>query len=177
MSAESVVTPAALFALGARAGELLKARGEKIAVAETSAGGLVSAALLAVPGASHYYAGGAITYSLLAIEALVDIPIAEMKRRGIRSSSEPYDEWLARAVREKHGERVTWGLSETGAAGPDGNRYGDPAGHTCLAVDGPVRRVCTLRTGSADRAANMWAFAAATLELLVEALEAAPVPT
>lgn len=162
-----------IYAMGARAGELLKLRGEKIAVGETSAGGLISASLLAVPGASTYFAGGAITYSYRAIRGLVGISTDEMQARGIRSSSEPYAEWLARAVREKHGN-IAWGLSETGAAGPDGNRYGDPSGHTCMAVVGPVNLVRTLRTGSEDRVANMWAFAEATLALLVEALEAAP---
>jgi len=160
-----------LLTLGSRAGELLKARGEKIAVAETSAGGLISASLLAVPGASNYFAGGAITYSARAIRGLVNISTDEMRAKGIRSSSEPYAQLLAEAVRARHG-RITWGLSETGAAGPDGNPYGDPAGHTCMAVCGPLQLVRTLRTGSNDRVANMWAFAQASLALLVEALEA-----
>lgn len=161
-----------LLVLGTRAGELLKARGEKIAVGETSAGGLISASLLAVPGASAYFAGGAITYSYRSIRGLAGIAIEEMQARGIRSSSEPYAEWLARAVRDKHGD-ITWGLSETGAAGPDGNRYGDPAGHTCMAVVGPVALTRTLRTGLDDRVQNMWLFAEASLALLVEALETA----
>jgi PncC family amidohydrolase len=159
--------------MGARAGALLLQRGEKIAVGETSAGGLISASLLAVPGASAYFAGGAITYSYRSIRGLAGISIEDMEARGIRSSSEPYAELLAATIRARHGD-VTWGLSETGAAGPAGNRYGDPAGHTCIAVAGPVQRVITLRTGSSDRVANMWAFAEATLALLVEALETAP---
>jgi len=162
-----------ILLMGARAGQLLKARGEKIAVGETSAGGLISASLLAVPGASSYFAGGAITYSLRSIRGLVGLSLEDMNARGIRSSSEPYAELLAQLVRAKHGD-VTWGLSETGASGPTGNRYGDPAGHTCMAVTGPIKIVRTLRTGSDDRVANMWTFAEATLALLVEALEAAP---
>lgn len=158
-----------VFDLGARAGALLIARGETVVVAETSAGGLVSAALLAVPGASTFYIGGAITYSLDSIQALADIDMKALRALGIRSSSEPYAELLARTIRSKH-SAATWGLSETGAAGPTGNRYGDPAGHTCYAVDGPLSKVRTLRTGSADRSTNMWAFAEATLGLLVEAL-------
>lgn len=161
-----------LYAMGARAGALLKQRGEKITVAETSAGGLISASLLAVPGASVYFVGGAITYSYRSIRGLAGITREEMEQRGIRSSSEPYAEWLARAIRDKH-PGVAWGLSETGAAGPGGNAYGDPSGHTCMAIVGPVNRVRTLRTGSEDRVANMWAFANATLALLVEALEGA----
>lgn len=162
-----------ILAMGARAGELLKARGEKIVVGETSAGGLISASLLAVPGASAYFTGGAITYSYKSIRGLAGISTDEMRAKGIRSSSEPYAELLARAVLAKH-EGVTWGLSETGAAGPSGNPYGDPPGHTCMAVVGPLNLTRTLRTGLDDRVANMWRFAEATLALLVEALEAAP---
>lgn len=162
-----------ILAMGQKAGALLKERGEKIAVAETSAGGLIAASLLAVPGASAYFAGGAITYSARAIRGLVGISTDEMRDKGIRSSSEPYARLLAEAVRTRHG-RIAWGLAETGAAGPGGNPYGDPAGHTCMAVIGPVDIIRTLRTGSDDRVANMWAFAAATLALLVEALETAP---
>lgn len=156
--------------MGARAGALLKQRREKIAVAETSAGGLISASLLAVPGASAYFAGGAITYSARSIRGLVDISLDEMRARGIRSSTEAYAQMLAEAVRARHGA-ITWALSETGAAGPGGNPYGDPSGHSCMAVVGPVRLVRTLRTGIDDRVSNMWAFAAAALALLVEALE------
>lgn len=160
-----------ILAMGARAAALLKDRRETVAIGETSAGGLISASLLAVPGASAYFAGGAITYSAKSIAGLAGISIAQMRADGIRSSSEPYARLLATEIRARHGD-VTWGLSETGAAGPDGNGYGDPAGHTCMAVVGPVTLVRTLRTGSSDRVANMWAFAEATLALFVEALEA-----
>jgi PncC family amidohydrolase len=160
------------WALGAQAGALLKARGEKIVVAETSAGGLICASLLAVPGASAYFIGGAVTYSKRSIRALAGISIEDMRASGIRSSSEPYAKLLAAAIKARHGV-VDWALAETGAAGPNGNSYGDPSGHTCLAVAGPVELVRTIRTGREDRAANMHAFAAAALALLIEALEAA----
>src|SRR5262245_28957044 len=145
----------------------LKARGETAAVAESSTGGLISAALLAVPGASAYFLGGAVVYTRQARRSLVAIPDEAMA--GIRSASEPYAALLARTVRERHG--ATWGLSETGAAGPTGNRYGDPAGHTCIAIAGPSERALTLETGSADRRANMQAFAAKALATLLEAIE------
>ena len=160
-------------ALGARAGALLKDRGETVAVAETSAGGLISASLLAVPGASAYFTGGAITYSARAIRGLTEISIDQLRADGIRSSSEPYALLLAAEVRRLHGA-ISWGLAETGAAGPGGNPYGDPAGHTCMAVSGAMTVARTLRTGSDDRVANMWAFAEATLALFVEVLETAP---
>lgn len=147
----------------------LKARGETVAVAESSAGGLVAAALLAVPGASAYFLGGAVVYTRQSRSALVGITDGEMK--GLRSSSEPYAALLARTQRHRHG--ATWGLSETGAAGPTGNRYGDAAGHTCIAIAGPVERVLTLETGHGDRVVNMRAFALKALETFNETLDAA----
>ena len=137
----------------------------------SSGGGLISAALLAVPGASAYFLGGAVVYTRQARGALLGITDAEMK--GLRSSSEPYAALLARTVRHRHG--ATWGLSETGGVlpGPTGNRYGDAAGHTCIAVAGPVERVLTLETGHGDRIVNMRAFGVKALETLAEALAAA----
>jgi PncC family amidohydrolase len=143
-------------------------RKETVAVAEGSAGGLIAAALLAVPGASAYFVGGAVVYTGAARAALADIGAADMS--GIRPASEPYAALLARRMRERL--NATWGLAEAGAAGPSGNRYGDPAGHTCLAIAGPLQKVVTLRTGNADREANMRAFAAGALELLAESIGA-----
>lgn len=152
-----------LLPLATRIADRLKARGETLAVAESSAGGLLSAVLLAVPGASAYFLGGAVVYTKPARILLMDIPDAAM--RGLRSSSEPYALLLARTSRERF--KATWGLAETGASGPTGNRYGDAAGHTCVAVAGPAdERVTTLETGSGDRVANMRAFARAALTLL-----------
>jgi len=145
----------------------LKARGETLAVSESSAGGLISAALLTVPGASAYFLGGAVVYTRQARQGL--LAISEEAMRGIRSASEPYAALLARTVRERLG--ASWGLAETGATGPTGNRYGDPAGHACLAVDGPTRRCLTLATKSADREANMQAFAQRALTTLLEELQ------
>lgn len=153
--------------LGAAAGALLKARKETIAVAESSAGGLINASLVAVPGASAFYLGGVLVYTKSSRENLLGITAAEMK--GIRSASEPFAQLMARRVREKTG--ATWGLAETGAAGPTGNRYGDAAGHACIAVSGPVEKVITVETGSADREANMREFTRRALALLEEALQ------
>lgn len=150
-----------------RLGALLKARRETVGVAESSSGGLVSAALLSVPGASAYFQGGAVVYTPRARATL--LAIAPEQMTGIRSASEPYALLLARTVRERLG--TTWGVAETGAAGPDGNRYGDAPGHSCIAVSGPVERAATVETGNGDRVANMRAFALALLDLLAEALE------
>jgi nicotinamide-nucleotide amidase len=155
-----------LLPLANQIGARLKARRETIAIAESSTGGLVSAALLSVPGASAYFLGGAVVYTRQARSALVGITDADMA--GLRAASEPYAALLARTIAKRHG--AAWGLSETGATGPTGNRYGDPAGHTCIGLSGPVERALTLRTGSADREANMRAFATRALEELLAAL-------
>jgi nicotinamide-nucleotide amidase len=155
-----------LLPLAARAAGLLKGRGETIAVAESSAGGLISAALLAVPGASAYFLGGAVIYTRQARLALLGIDAEAM--RGIRPASENYAALLARTVRERHG--AVWGLSETGATGPTGNPYGDAAGHACIGLDGPKSATVTLETASPDREANMRRFADRALTLLIERL-------
>ena len=141
-------------------------RRETIAIAELSTGGLIAAALLSVPGASAYFMGGAVVYTKTARAALLGIGDADMQ--GLRPSTEAYAQLNARRVRERLG--TTWALGETGATGPTGNRYGDAAGHTCIAVAGPVERATTLETGSADRQGNMEAFATRALELLCETI-------
>ena len=153
--------------MAARAGELLRSRGETVAVAESSAGGLVSAALLAVPGASSYFVGGAAVYTTLAKQELVGVSAQEFAID--RAGTETHALALARAVRRRLS--TTWGIGETGAAGPTGNRYGDAAGHCCIAVAGPVDNSLTIETGQTDRWSNMEAFAEATLRLLIDALE------
>jgi PncC family amidohydrolase len=155
-----------LTPLTAHLGELLKSRKQTIAVAESSTGGLISAALLAVPGASAYFAGGGVIYTRRSRDDLLGLS-AEMIP-DIRSSTEAYARALAERVRDRLG--TVWGLGETGAAGPTGNRYGDAPGHSCIAVAGPVERVITLETGQSGREANMWAFARAALELLEAAV-------
>lgn len=161
----------ALVALAERIARELIARKETIAVGESSTGGLISAALLSVPGASAYFYGGAVVYTRRARRALLQIPNEAVAH--VRSASEPYAAIVARTVREQH--RVTWGLAETGATGPSGNRYVDAAGHCCIALSGPVEKTLTLETGASDRRANMHAFAAKALSTLLEVLESRPV--
>ena len=156
------------LALAEQVGQLLTSRKETIAIAESSAGGLISAALLAVPGASAYFLGGAVVYTRTARSALLDIP--ESALEGIRPSTELYARLLARTARARFGS--TWSIAETGATGPTGNRYGDAAGHACIAIAGPVEKSRTLETGSADRLPNMRTFAQAALTLLLENLQA-----
>ena len=155
-----------LAILAGKVAARLVERKETIAVAESSTGGLIAAALLAVPGASAYFIGGAVIYTKASRAALLGIGEADMT--GMRPSTETYALLCARTIRHKMA--ATWGLGETGATGPSGNRYGDAAGHSCLAVVGPIERAATLETGNADRAANMEAFAARGLQLLLDML-------
>src|SRR5579859_1657951 len=147
--------------LAEQIGHLLTERKETIAIAESSAGGLISAGLLAVPGASAYFLGGAVVYTRAARSVLLDLP--ESALAGIRPSTEAYALLLARTARTRFGS--TWSIAETGATGPTGNRYGDAAGHACIAVAGPVEETQTLETGSAHRLHNMRAFTQAALSL------------
>jgi nicotinamide-nucleotide amidase len=155
-----------LVAIAEKIAARLIERKQTIAIAESSTGGLISAALLSVPGASAYFLGGGVVYTRDARRLLMDISDEAMK--GIRSASEPYAQLLAKQVRTRFA--TDWGLSETGATGPTGNRYGDAAGHSCMAVSGPQQAVFTLETGSADRQANMQKFASTALGLLLENL-------
>jgi nicotinamide-nucleotide amidase len=155
-----------LVAIAEKVAAKLIERRQTIAVAESSTGGLISAALLAVPGASAYFLGSAVVYTRDARRILMDIPDEAMK--GIRSASEPYAKLLASQIRQRFA--TDWGLSETGATGPTGNRYGDAAGHSCMAVAGPELQVITLETGSGDRLGNMQVFASTALNLLLQNL-------
>ena len=165
--AEPVLTDD-LIELAHRISDLLRARGDTVAVAEGSAGGLISAALLSVPGASAYYVGGAVVYTMAASRAFMSGPIDVPA--GMRGASEPFATYLAQSVAARL--ESVWGLSEAGAAGPP-NRYGDPAGHAWVAVAGPSNSTRHVLTGSDDRGHNMVAFAAAALTLLIDTVASA----
>lgn len=158
-----------LLPIAERIGAILKSRGETIAVSESSTGGLMSAALLSVPGASAYFLGGAVVYTKKAREVLIDLPaevIIEAKAE--KPLSEAFVLLLGHTLRTQFAS--TWAIAEIGATGPAGSRYGDPAGTACLALAGPVEKAVTIRTGVDDRVANMRAFAKAGLELLLQNL-------
>lgn len=155
-----------LLPLAEQAAALLKARGDNVAVAESSTAGLICAALVAVPGASAYFIGGGVIYTAAAQRGLLDIPREQL--RGIRASTQAYARLGAQTIRSRLGTH--WGIAETGATGPTGNPYGDAAGHSCIAVSGAIERSITLETGSADRVDNMWTFAEAALRLFVDCL-------
>ena len=157
-----------LIVLAAKIADVLKKRRETVGVAESSSGGLISSALLAIPGASSYYLGGAVVYTLQSRRALLDLPDSAFA--GLRGLSEELALVLARGARQRFA--TTWAISEIGAAGPTGSRYGDPPGTSCLGIAGPAERALIIRTGNSDRVANMRAFAAKALDLLSECLAA-----
>jgi PncC family amidohydrolase len=158
-----------LMPMAEKIGAALKARKQTVAVAESAAGGLISAALLGVPGASAYFIGGAVYYTRQSILTLRDTD--KKMFEGLQGATDQWALMLARNLRSRSG--ADWGVGESGAAGPTGNRYGDPAGHAWVAVTGPVERAVVLKTGSADRIPNMYAFANAALKLFAESLEKA----
>lgn len=164
--AESMFTDT-LTGLATRIGTLLRDRGERVAVAEGSAGGLISATLLSIPGASAYYLGGAVVYTAAASRAWMAGPIEVPP--GMRGATEAFATYLARSCAAKLD--ATWGIGEAGAAGP-ANPYGDPAGHTWLAVAGPTAAARHVLTGVDVRSENMVLFTVAALELFAETLEA-----
>ena len=155
-----------LLPLGEKIGARLKARKETLVVAESSTGGLVSAALLAVPGASAYFIGGGAFYTRQSFLALRET--GEQMFAGKRGCTEAWALMLARTLRERC--NATWAIGESGAAGPTGNRYGDPSGVSFVVVVGPVERTLKIETGSSDRVANMRTFSAAALKLFAEVL-------
>jgi nicotinamide-nucleotide amidase len=155
-----------LLPQAAKVAALLRAKKHHIVIAESSTGGLISSALLAVPGASDYFLGGAVVYTQQSREVFLGLGKDDLGTT--RPSTEAYALIAARRARERFA--TDWALAETGATGPIGNRYGDAAGHSCIAIAGPIERAITIETGSADRVANMRAFAAAALDLLAAAL-------
>lgn len=161
-----------LATLAARVGAALRERGQTVAVTESSAGGLVSAALLAIPGASAFFVGGAVVYTRRAGRALLGLTPGDVA--GMRGETEPYAALVANRIRGQL--RATWGLGESGAAGPSGSPYGDAPGHVCVAVAGDVTRTKTIETGEGDRVLNMDLFARQLLALFDEVLQAPDAP-
>ncbi|HYB91688.1 MAG TPA: CinA family protein [Candidatus Binataceae bacterium] len=156
-----------LLSRAERIGAILKQRKETLAVAESSAGGLISASMLSVPGASAYFIGASVTYTRQSMRGLLNM--TDENFAGMRGLTEPTALALARAVHRLLSP--TWAISEMGAAGPTGSRYGDAPGKTAIAVVGPSERSIVIETGSADRVANMRSFAAAALDLFEQILK------
>ena len=146
--------------------EVLKARGETIAVAESTTGGLISARLLSMPGASAYFLGGTIIYTHLSRKVFLDA--SPEKLQGIKPLTEEMAKFFAKAVREKLA--ATWGIAELGIAGPTGSSYGYEAGNSVIAVSGPIEAAVKINTGHNDRVRNMKEFADCACQLLRDVL-------
>ena len=150
-------------------GELLTKRGETVSVAESSAGGLIAARLLAVPGASKYFLGGSVVYTLPSRRAYLDVKREDVA--GLAPLSAEIAAVFARSTRETLG--ATWGIAELGAAGPTGSRYGHDAGTTAIGIDGPRNYSLVTQTGRSERGQNMWDFSEAALIAFRETLQRA----
>jgi len=148
----------------------LSAADQTIAVAESSTAGLISATLLAVPGASAYYKGGSVIYTLDSRKKILGITSGDVE--GLEPLTEAMVMAFAKKARQQLGS--TWGIAELGVAGPTGAVYGHAAGISVLAIDGPTALTTTVTTGSSDREENMWAFTQAAIELLAKALGCTP---
>lgn len=150
-----------------RIAALLRARGERVAVADGATGGLISASLLTVPGALDFFVGGGVVYSLRARDVLFDLPRDAYK--GMRGASADYALLQARAIRDNFGG--DWGLAESGAVGGSAHPSGAPAGRSVAALAGPGgEHTAMLGTGSDDRIANMAAFTRNALDLIERVL-------
>lgn len=158
--------------IAARAAEKLRARGEKVAVADGATGGLISASLLTVPGALSFYLGGGVMYSTRGRDVLFGAAAAKELGQP-RSGTEEYALLQARAIRDNFG--AAWGIAESGAAGSSKHPKGVASGRSCCAVAGPngIEATFLTETESDDRIANMIAFTRSALELFERTLSEA----
>ena len=148
---------------------ILKKKEETISVVESSSGGLISAALLSQSGASSYYMGGQVIYTAQSIRALTGLRLRELKEKNIRSSSEPFALLIAQKGCAMYD--TNWCIGETGASGPSGNGYGDPAGYSCFAVAGIKEKTNNILTGSNNRIDNMFKFSEEALNQFLEIIK------
>jgi PncC family amidohydrolase len=150
--------------------EMLKARSETIAVAESTTGGLISARLLSVPGASAYFLGGTVIYTRASRKVFLTASAEDLQE--VKPMTEEMAHFFAARVREKL--TATWGIAELGIAGPSGSAYGIDAGTSVIAVSGPTDAAITINTRQSDRAKNMEAFTDSACQLLCDVLQASP---
>ena len=133
-----------------------------VAVAESSTGGLISAALVAIPGASEFYVGGSVVYSLPSRRELLRMRRADVQ--GIEVLSEAMALRFAEHARAQLD--TTWAIAELGVAGPADSPYGHPAGTCVIGVAGPRTASLRIDTNSNQRENNMWRFADEALQVL-----------
>lgn len=146
----------------------LTEREQTVAVAESSTGGLISASLLAVPGASAYFLGATVIYTARSRKTLLGVTAQDVE--GLEPLTEAMAASFANVARKQL--NATWAIAELGIAGPTPARYGHAPGISVIAVAGPLDRAFIMQTGSADREANMWAFTNGALKFLLETITA-----
>jgi PncC family amidohydrolase len=154
-------------------GDALVARGEKVAVSETTAGGLISARMLSVPGASRWFDGAVVPYS--GAHRWEQLGVDREIAREHGAVSEPWvratAEGLARAM------STAWAVAESGIAGPQGSRRSPkPVGSVAIAVVGPGGTVSEEVVLPGTRVEVMEAITNRCLRLLLERVEGAPAP-
>ena len=158
--------------VAARVLETLAGRGETLATAESLTGGLLSARLTDVPGASRSFVGGVVSYATRVKVSLLGVPPEVVQEHGV--VSEECALAMARGVRD--GLDATWGLATTGVAGPD-QQEGRAVGTVWVAIAGPAGATARLLALGGDRAAIRQTSCDAVLELLAQELGSEPTAT
>lgn len=137
-----------------------------VCIAESSTGGLISAALVSIPGASRFYLGGSVVYSHPSRRHLLGIRGADVE--GLTPLTEAMALRFAEHARAQLG--TTWAVAELGVAGPTASPYGHDAGVCVVGIDGPRPHSIRINTGDNDREENMWHFTQQALRALGEAV-------
>lgn len=150
-------------------GELLVTRGEKVAVSETTAGGLISARMLSVAGASRWFESGLVPYS-----SPTKWEVLSMDRELAREHGAVSPQWVsATAEAMKRATGAAWAIAESGIAGPQGSRRSPkPVGSVAIAVSGPNGTVAEEHVFPGSRAEVMRQISQRALELLKEQVSA-----
>lgn len=154
------------FEIANEIAEKLKQSNQTVSVAESSTGGLIAANLLSIPGASSYFIGGTVVYTLKSRRAFLDFDKASLKH--LKPLSEEMVLEFAKAARKKLDS--TWGIAELGAAGPAGTPYGHDAGVSVIGIAGPIEATLRIETHSNEREQNMLSFTDGALNLFAQTL-------
>lgn len=152
---------------GARAvGDILRARSETLAVAESCTGGGIGQAITSIPGSSDYFAGGIIAYSNRVKVEQLGLQADLLEKYG--AVSKPAATEMAKGVKKKFG--VDYGISATGIAGPGGGTKEKPVGLIYISVSGPSGDYCRKLILTGARQVNRKTAVFETLRFLLEKL-------
>ncbi len=146
--------------------DYLTSHGQSLAVAESCTGGLLAGAITNVPGASRWFAGGAVTYSNTSKRDLLGVHSVLIKSHG--AVSEEVASAMARGAAERMGAQ--WSLAVTGIAGPGGGSEEKPVGTVFIALGGPDGMRCERYSFSGNRSKVRHRSVVKATELLWRAL-------